>query len=103
MNTLEKTISEKINSSLVPFHFEVINESHMHSSSINAESHFKLIVVSSLFDKKNMLQRHRMIYDLLAYELSNGVHALSIHTYTKSEWQEKSEINSSPLCVNKKI
>ena len=52
MNTLEKTISEKINSSLVPFHFEVINESHMHSSSINAESHFKLIVVSSLFDKK---------------------------------------------------
>jgi len=44
-----------------------------------------------------------MIYDLLAYELSNGVHALSIHTYTKSEWQEKSEINSSPLCVNKKI
>ena len=50
--SLRKTISEKINSSLVPFHFEVINESHMHSSSINAESHFKLIVVSSLFDKK---------------------------------------------------
>tara|TARA_B100002019_G_scaffold25861_1_gene19717 strand:- start:205 stop:516 length:312 start_codon:yes stop_codon:yes gene_type:complete len=103
MYTLENSISKKINSNLVPFYFRVINESHMHTSSIDAESHFKLIIVSSFFDEKNMLQRHRMIYDLLAYELSNGVHALSIHTYTKCEWQEKSEINSSPLCVNKKI
>lgn len=44
-------------------------------------------------------QRHRMVNDVLKYELQNGVHALSIVAETPNQWQENERfIEPSPTC-----
>lgn len=102
MSIIEKNILKKLNSSFEPVYLKVINESHMHSGPINAETHFKLIIVSAVFMNKNKIERHRMVYELLSHELSEYIHALAIHTYTQTEWKQAPLIANSPLCSNKK-
>ena len=93
---IEHTLSDNFNLS----HLEVINESHMHSGP-NTESHFKVILVSDEFEDVKLVQRHRRINELLKFELENGVHALSLHLFTKDEWKEKEEyVKDSPPCAN---
>jgi BolA protein len=78
---------------------EVVNESHMHRSTPGAESHFKVIIVSAQFEGERLLGRHRKVNAILADELANAVHALALHTYTPSEWQQKGQAPRTPSCV----
>ncbi len=68
---------------------EVINESHMHRVEPGSESHFKVVIVSEQFAGQRLLARHRQVNAVLADELAGAIHALALHTYTTSEWQEK--------------
>ena len=54
MTTVQETIEKKVRESLDPVHLEVINESHMHSVPPGSESHFKVVVVSSKFEGKQL-------------------------------------------------
>ncbi len=97
---LQETIESKLQSSFSPEHLEVINESYMHNVPAGSESHFKVIVVSEAFEGKRLLPRHRMINSLLADEFQQGLHALSMHTYTPSEWKEQTQgAPDSPMCL----
>ncbi len=97
--SVEKNIENTLSSSFNVSHLEVINESHMHSGP-NTESHFKVILVSDQFEDVKLVQRHRKINELLKYELENGVHALSLHLFTQSEWKDKEEyVKDSPPCA----
>jgi len=42
-------------------HLEVINESHKHNVPEGAESHFNVVIVSSAFEGKKLLTRHRLL------------------------------------------
>ncbi|MEM0909786.1 MAG: BolA/IbaG family iron-sulfur metabolism protein [Pseudomonadota bacterium] len=96
----QKVIEEKIQQSLSPEIMQVENESHMHNVPANSETHFKVTVVSSAFEGKRLLQRHRMLNELLSDELAGPVHALALHTYTDAEWQKKNGlIPESPQCM----
>jgi BolA protein len=90
-------IETKLVAAINAQHLEVINESHMHSR--GTESHFKVVIVSDTFDGKRLLQRHRAINEVLADELTNHIHALSIHAYTPSEWQAQQSVPQSPKCL----
>ena len=57
-------------------HLEVTDESHGHNVPDGAESHFKIVAVSEEFAGKRLIQRHRMINELLASEFAGGMHAL---------------------------
>ena len=98
--SVEKKIEHTLSDNFDLSHLEVINESHMHSGP-NTDSHFKVILVSDEFKDVKLVQRHRRINELLKYELENGVHALSLHLFTKDEWKEKEEyVKDSPPCAN---
>ena len=98
--TVETDITEKLTSSLQPSHLEVINESHMHNVPPGSESHFKVVVVSSDFNGKMLVARHRLINQALAEELSGPIHALALHTYTQADWEEKNgNAPMSPPCL----
>ena len=98
--TIQTDIEHKIQNALRPVFLEVINESHMHNVPSGSESHFKVTVVSAEFDGKILLARHRILNQLLKDELAGSVHALSLHTLTLAEWQEKNgEITKSPPCL----
>ena len=93
-------IEHKIQGALHPVFLQVTNESHMHNVPAGSESHFKVTVVSAEFDGKLPVARHRMLNQLLKEELAGPVHALSLHTFTPAEWQEKQgEIRNSPPCL----
>lgn len=92
-------IEHKIRGALHPVFLEVANESHMHNVPSGSESHFKVTVVSTEFDGKLLVARHRMLNQLLKEELAGAVHALSLHTFTPAEWEgRKGDVRKSPPC-----
>ena len=100
---LEAILREK----LTPEHLEVVNESHMHSVAKGSETHFKVIVVSPLFDGVSAVKRHQLVYgalgDMMGKKPSQGgIHALAITSRTPAEGAASPEANVSPLCASKK-
>ncbi len=103
MTTQEK-ITAKLNKAFSPEHLEVINESFMHNVPEGSESHFKILIVCDDFEDKILIARHRLVNKILSDELSKeqsegGIHALSLHTMTMSEWFEKGHVPESPKCM----
>jgi BolA family transcriptional regulator, general stress-responsive regulator len=70
----------------------------MHSVAPGSETHFKIVIVSPKFEGLSLIARHRRVNDLLASELANGLHALSIHAFTAVEWTEQANDTNSPAC-----
>ena len=98
--TIQANIEEKITDALQPEYLEVVNESHMHNVPPGSESHFKVTVVTTEFDGKMLVARHRILNQLLKIELDGPVHALSLNTLTPAEWLEKKgEVRKSPPCL----
>jgi acid stress-induced BolA-like protein IbaG/YrbA len=51
--------------------------------------HWQVIIVSSAFDGKGLLEQHRMINDVLKEPLADQrIHALSLKTYSPAQWQK---------------
>ena len=97
--TVQQNIEEKIQASLTPTYLDVLNESYMHSVPPGSESHFKLVIVSAEFENQSRLQRHRKVNEILAKELKDDLHALSMETHTTQEWEQRGgKTLESPLC-----
>ncbi len=67
---------------LKPHYCEIVDESSKHASHTGGttESHFRVKIFSAAFIGKSLLEQHKMINNLLADELTSGLHALSIDT-----------------------
>ena len=51
-------------------------------------THFEAIVVCEDFAGKTMVKQHQMVFATLGNSIqSNEIHALSLKTYTKQEWE----------------
>ncbi len=96
----QQTIERKLQQALSPMHLEVLSETHMHNVPEDAESHYRVTVVSEQFSGKSLLQRHRLVNAALAEELASGIHALALHTMTPEEWPERNgHTRNSPPCL----
>lgn len=52
--------------------------------------HFQVIVISELFNGMGAVARQRQIYSILNDAIQDGrIHAISIKTYTQTEWENK--------------
>lgn len=84
-----QAIEHKLTAALQPQHLEVIDDSARHAGHSGArpggESHFKVVVISEAFAGVGRVQRQRMVYDALAQELAEGLHALELKTLTPDE------------------
>ena len=97
---VHESITTKLRTSFEPEHLEVINESSNHNVPKGAETHFKVIVIAGGFAGKPPLARHRLVNDVLAEELANGVHALSIIAKTPEQWAKAGGVVApSPPCL----
>lgn len=93
MNMREQIL--KALDALQPEHLEVLDESHMHSR--GQQTHYKAIIVSSVFAGLNAVKRHQKVYASLG-ELMGQFHALALHTYTPEEWAAQGVAPASPTC-----
>lgn len=98
---VQQQIESKLETALSPVLLEVANESHMHNVPADAETHFKVTIVSDVFAGSRPVSRHQQVYKILAEELKAGVHALAIHAYTPQEWSAKAQSPDSPPCHSK--
>lgn len=49
--------------------------------------HYQVVVVSSLFEGKGLVQRHQLVYRSLQTAMSSeAIHALTMKTYTPQDW-----------------
>ena len=89
---------------LNPVHLQLENESDQHAGPPGRESHFKLLLVSAIFDGLSRIDRQRKVNDLLKQEFQLGLHALTQRLLTPSEWEKsKADLNFvSPDCGHKK-
>ncbi len=99
MDNRQQRIEAALRESLTPAHLEVINESDGHRGPPGRESHFRVVAVSDAFSDSAPVARHRRIYQLLADELSSGLHALSLHLHSPAEWAaQDGNTRQSPPC-----
>jgi len=82
-------IFSKLTASLKPIEIELIDNSHEHAGHVGNvgfgdESHFKLYIVSPLFEGVPLVKRHQVIYALLP-DVMKQIHALQIQAKAPSE------------------
>jgi BolA family transcriptional regulator, general stress-responsive regulator len=83
------TIINKLREAFSPESLDVSDESHLHEGHSGhrpgGETHFRVYIVSSAFEGKSRIERHRMINSTLAAELAGSVHALAIKAHAPGE------------------
>lgn len=83
------TMQAKLTKALVPESLEIVDESHLHAGHAGhdprGESHFSITIVSVAFEGEGRVGRQRLVYKILAEELADRVHALSVRTMTPAE------------------
>lgn len=89
--SVAEVMKNKLNEELSPEKLVLEDESFMHAGHAGAnpqgESHFNLLIVSDKFEGVSRVQRQRMVYNILADELKDRVHALSLRTLTLKEYK----------------
>ncbi len=82
-------MEQKLKEALSPLSLKIVDQSHQHAGHAGArpqgESHFHVEIVSAAFEGKSRVQRQRLVYQALAEEMANDIHALSLQTAAPSE------------------
>ena len=81
-------IRERLTRELEPLELEIVDESAKHAGHAGAASgggHFIVHIVANAFEGKNLIQRHRMVYDAMDDMMQSEIHALSIQAKTPQE------------------
>lgn len=88
---------ERLTSRLEPLQLEIIDDSHLHVGHAGARGgagHFTVHIVSEAFADKTLIERHRMIYDLLQDMMHTEIHALSIQANSPDEARASSSMST---------
>ena len=82
-------IEKKLIHALNPTRLSVVDESHRHAGHAGArsegETHFRVAIVSAAFSGLDRVARQRLVYEALAEELKDSVHALALETRSPEE------------------
>jgi BolA protein len=88
MNTVER-IRETLKIALAPEQLEVLDESGKHVGHAGAvpgkTTHVRVRVTAERFRGRNRIERHRLVNELLAAEIADGLHALAIEARAPGE------------------
>ena len=86
-------IRAKLTDTLSPSALEIVDDSASHVGHAGhdgrGESHFSVVVVSDAFTGLSRVERQRRVYGILAEELADRVHALSLRTLTPDEAEKR--------------
>jgi len=84
----------KLTQAFSPVVLEITDDSHMHAGHAGhnplGATHFSINIVSPVFSGMSSVARHREIYRVLADEMRERVHALSLQALSLEEHAKKS-------------
>ena len=89
---LQAQLEELLTRTFHPLFLSVEDESAQHAGHVGVRaaggSHFRVTIVSEVFQGRSRLERHRQIYQTVA-TLEAEIHALALQAWTPEEWSEK--------------
>ncbi|GAW81399.1 BolA-like protein [Plasmodium gonderi] len=77
--SVQKILEEKLSVALKPTFLELVDKS------CGCGTSFDAVIVSNNFDNKRLLDRHRLVNDIIKEELPN-IHAFSMKCHTPVEY-----------------
>ena len=79
---MQERIVARLKEALDPVSLDVVDESDRHAGHAGARAgggtHYRVRVVSARFERQSRVERHRLVYDVLAEEFADGLHALAL-------------------------
>ena len=79
---MQERIVARLKEALDPVSLEVVDESDRHAGHAGARAgggtHYRVRVVSARFERQSRIERHRLVYGVLAAEFADGLHALAL-------------------------
>ena len=86
--SIEKEIKQRLEQNLDVHHFEIKNFTGRHLTHELHEGgfHLEAVIVSDSFDGLSLIDRHKKVYEAMGELMKHEIHALSMKTHTKSEW-----------------
>ena len=84
---IELKIINNLNEGMNISSLKIINESFMHNVPKDAESHFKIVLVSNDFNNLSQIERHKLVYKHLD-TIMGDIHALSIQPFNEDEFRK---------------
>lgn len=88
MNRVEQ-IRSQLKIAFQPSHLDIEDDSAAHAGHAGArdgKGHFNVVIVSTEFAGKSLIQRHRMVYKALSDLMETDIHALSIQSFTPDQF-----------------
>lgn len=89
--TMKQRIESKLTQAFAPERLEIVDESDQHAGHAGhrpgGETHFRVDIVAAAFEGETRVSRQRRVYQVLAEELADRVHALALSTRTPEEAQ----------------
>lgn len=87
--TIRERIETKLTAAFAPERLVITDESDRHAGHAGhqpgGETHFRVEIVTAAFDGLTRVMRQRRVYEVLAEELAERVHALALVTRTPAE------------------
>ena len=86
--SIEKEIKQQLQKNLELHHFELkdFTGRHLNHKLHEGGFHLEAVIVSKNFDGLNLIDRHKKVYEAIGELMKHEIHALSMKTHTKSEW-----------------
>ena len=88
---IEKEIKNRLEKQMNLEHFEIkaFTGRHLNHKLNEGGFHLEAVIVSKEFEGKNLIERHRLVYDSVGDLMKHEIHALSMKTLTPEEWEKK--------------
>jgi len=84
----KEEITRRLKEAFDPETLGVEDESYLHEGHAGAKDgrgHYRVLIISSKFEDKSMIDRHRMIYRTLDDMMALEIHALAIDAWSPGE------------------
>ena len=87
---IKKEIKKRLEKRLDLIHFEIkdFTGRHLNHKLHEGGFHLETTIVSDDFTDKTLIERHRLVYDAMGELMKHEIHALSMKTLTRGEWEE---------------
>ena len=87
---IKKDIKKRLEDKLDLIHFEIkdFTGRHLNHKLHEGGFHLETTIVSDDFTDKTLIERHRVVYDAMGELMKHEIHALSMKTLTRDEWEE---------------
>jgi len=88
---IARSLKPFIITAMDPNEIKAMIENGMSNVIVNVDgdgTHFEALIVSTEFEGKSLIERHKLVYGVLGDAMKERIHALSLKTFTPEQWEQ---------------